>query len=67
MIKGLSMAVFGLWVIAATTYAALTSPVPSAATMGSIGALALFANIVCALLLFRYHAGSAISTHTQSA
>ncbi len=53
------MAVFGLWVIAATTYAALTSPVPSAATMGSIGALALFANTVCALLLFRYRGGDA--------
>lgn len=59
LIKGLSMALFGLWVIGATLHAALTSEVPSAAAMGSVGALALVANVVCALLLFRFRSGDA--------
>ena len=59
LVKGVGMALFGLWVTGATLHAALTSEVPSAATMGSVGALALAANVSCALLLFRYRGNDA--------
>lgn len=57
--KGMAMALFGIWVIGATLHSALTSEVPSAVTMGTVGALAFVANIVCALLLFRFRGGDA--------
>ncbi len=59
LVKGFAMAAFGLWVIGTTVHSALISQIPSATTMGSVGALALMANIVCALLLFRFRRGDA--------
>ena len=59
LLKGIAMGLFGLWVIGATIYSATTPGVPNAATMGSVGALALIANIVCAVLLFRFRRGDA--------
>jgi Co/Zn/Cd efflux system component len=57
--KGLAMGGFGLWVIGATVWSLLTKGVPSAAVMGSVGTLALIANLVSAYLLYRYRAGDA--------
>ena len=59
LLKGIAMGLFGLWVIGATIYSATTPGVPNPATMGSVGALALIANIVCAVLLFRFRRGDA--------
>lgn len=59
LLKGIAMGLFGLWVIGATIYSATTPGVPNPATMGSVGALALAANIVCAVLLFRFRRGDA--------
>ena len=53
------MGLFGLWVIGATIYSATTTGVPDPATMGSVGALALIANIICAILLFRFRRSDA--------
>ncbi len=57
LIKGASMALFGLWVLGATAYNAVFLGVPDALVMGSVGALALLANVLGALLLFRYRGG----------
>jgi Co/Zn/Cd efflux system component len=55
--KAASMALFGLWVLAATAWHAWQGGVPVAATMGLIGALALLANLVSAALLYAWREG----------
>jgi Co/Zn/Cd efflux system component len=55
--KALSMAVFGLWVLAATAWHAWQGEVPVAATMGLIGAIALLANLASAALLYAWRDG----------
>jgi len=57
MLKGLSMAGFGIWVIGMTMYQLTRGKVPDFAIMGGIGTMALFANVVSAALLFRYRQG----------
>lgn len=57
MIKGLTMGGFGIWVIATIVYNLSRGTLPDFAIMGGIGALALFANVVSAVLLFRYRRG----------
>ena len=57
MIKGLAMGGFGFWVIGMTVYHWLQGSLPSAAIMGSVGALALAANVISAGLLYRYRRG----------
>jgi Co/Zn/Cd efflux system component len=59
LLKGLSMLCFGLWVIGTTIYHALYSAVPLAAVMGTVGTVALIANVVSALLLYRHRSGDA--------
>src|SRR5438270_12255491 len=44
LIKGASMGLFGLWVIAATAWHAFHGTVPHAVTMGEVGFAALIAN-----------------------
>ncbi len=56
-IKGLSLALMGLWVFGSTAYQVLILGVPSATVMGSIGLMALFANIASVLLLMRFKDG----------
>jgi Co/Zn/Cd efflux system component len=56
-VKAASMALFGLWVLAATAWHAWQGGVPVAATMGLIGALALLANLVSAALLYAWREG----------
>ena len=56
-IKGGAMALFGAWVLGAAIYRMFVGGVPDAAIMGAIGLLALFANLACAVLLFRFRRG----------
>ena len=59
LIKGASMAVFGLWVLGMTVYHGLAGSLPNAPLMGSVGSLALAANVLCAALLYRHRSGDA--------
>lgn len=52
--KGLIMAMFGLIVLGQTIYRILMGSIPEAETMGIIGGLALGANLVCLILLYRH-------------
>lgn len=58
-IKGLTMFLYGLFVLGRTGWLALEGTVPHAATMGSVGILALGINVFVALLLFKFRGGDA--------
>ena len=57
--KGLTMSGFGVFVLGASVYNAATGSTPDAPVMGWVGALALAANVACALILFRFRGGDA--------
>ncbi|NQV84893.1 MAG: cation transporter [Rhodospirillales bacterium] len=57
MLKGLAMTGFGCWVAGATIVHLMRGTVPDFAVMGSIGLLALVANVISAGLLFRHRDG----------
>lgn len=57
--KGVSLLLLGLWVIGSTIWMATTGTLPRAETMGAIGVLALAANLLCAVLLWRHREGDA--------
>lgn len=57
LLKGLTMAVFGIWVFYSTIERLLAGHVPEAGTMGIVGLLALLANVGVALMLYRYRTG----------
>jgi Co/Zn/Cd efflux system component len=57
LLKGSVMGLFGLWVAGSTVYNAIAATVPKAELMGTIGLLALFANLTVAGLLYRYRQG----------
>ncbi|MCR9218883.1 MAG: cation transporter [Alphaproteobacteria bacterium] len=57
LIKGASLAVMGLWVLATTAYQVLILGVPDARVMGVVGFLALAANVASVLVLMRYRDG----------
>lgn len=59
LVKGISMGLFGIWVIVAAVMNVLGDAMPHAPTMGLIGFLALIANVGVALLLYRYREGDA--------
>lgn len=59
MAKGIAMGMFGLWVIGATVWSIVFQGRPSAFVMGSVGVLALAANLISAFLLYRYREGDA--------
>lgn len=59
MLKGLSLAAMGLWVLGSTVYSAIYISEPAALIMGSVGAAALFANVLSVLLLMRFKDGDA--------
>jgi Co/Zn/Cd efflux system component len=59
LIKATTMLAFGLWVLASALWGFFAGSAPHAETMGSIGALALAANVIVALLLYRYRTGDA--------
>lgn len=59
LIKGMAMSGFGLAVLAGSVYHALVGSIPEAPVMGWVGAVALAANVACALILFRFRGGDA--------
>jgi Co/Zn/Cd efflux system component len=59
LVKGVTLGLFGLWVLVSTLWRVFAAGVPEAAIMGGIGGLALAANVTAALLLFRFRDGDA--------
>jgi len=59
LVKGLSMGVFGVWVLGAAAFNIIGGGTPHAITMGVVGFVALIANVVVALLLYRFREGDA--------
>ena len=59
LLKGLTMASFGIVVIAKTGYSYIQGIPPEALTMGAIGGLALIANVISALILYAFRDGDA--------
>lgn len=59
LLKGASLLALGLWVLGSTAWHAYTGTLPRAEVMGVIGFLALVANGVVALMLYRYRSGDA--------
>ena len=59
LFKGLSLSLMALWVLGWTIYHTLILGLPRAELMGSIGLLALAANLASVLLLMRYKDGDA--------
>jgi Co/Zn/Cd efflux system component len=57
LVKAVSMAIFGLWVIGQAIGHTLLGIIPDAPTMSLVGALALTANLTVAALLYRYRDG----------
>lgn len=59
LLKGLSMGLFGVFVIARTAWSLWNGGLPEPLTMGLIGALALGANLGVATLLYAWREGDA--------
>lgn len=59
LVKGICMGGFGLFVLGKTVWSISAGTIPEAATMGSIGVIALLANLGVALLLYAYRTGDA--------
>lgn len=57
LLKGITMATFGLVVIGKTVYSYLQGIPPEAITMGVIGVFALIANVICAIVLYAFRDG----------
>lgn len=59
LLKGLSMAAFGIWVVGQAAYHAVVGTVPESHVMGVVGILALLANAGVAASLYAYRQGDA--------
>jgi Co/Zn/Cd efflux system component len=59
LIKGLSMAGFGVFVLGRAAWSAASGSAPEPVTMGAIGALALLANVAVAVMLYAWREGDA--------
>jgi Co/Zn/Cd efflux system component len=59
LLKGLSLAAMGIWILSSTVYRVFILEVPNEFVMGSVGFLALLANVASVLLLMRYRDGDA--------
>ena len=57
LVKGATMGLFGFWVIGYTVWSLVYGTAPGALVMGSVGGLALAANVFCAILLFAWRQG----------
>ena len=57
LFKGLSLGILGLWIYGQTIYFIFNGQVPSYEIMGTMGVIAFTANVVSALLLYRYRVG----------
>lgn len=54
MAKGVTMTIFGVWVVGQAVYRFISPAMPTAETMGWVAGLALLANLSCAALLLRF-------------
>ncbi len=59
LLKGVSLAGMGIWVLGSTVYTVFYTQQPTAMIMGSVGAAALAANIASVLLLMKFKDGDA--------
>lgn len=59
LFKGLTLGVMGLWVLGSTAYHVLVLGVPRPEVMGTVGFLALAANLTSVMILLRYRNGDA--------
>lgn len=59
MVKGVTLALLGVYVLIATGWAALHGAAPHAEIMGVVGIAALIANLVVAVMLYRFRSGDA--------
>jgi len=59
LIKGLTMAAFGVFVLGKAAMAALSGAPPEPVIMGVVGAAALVANLGVAMMLYRFRGGDA--------
>jgi Co/Zn/Cd efflux system component len=59
LLKGLSLAAMGLWVLGTTIWQIFVLGVPQAEVMGAVGFLALLANVASVILLMRWREGDA--------
>ena len=57
LIKAMSMAAFGVWILGSAIWHFVSGVIPNAETMGLIGVIALFANLGVATLLYTYREG----------
>lgn len=57
LVKGATLGIFGVGVLAFTAYRLWTGQVPEPLTMGVIAVLALVANVVVALMLYKWREG----------
>lgn len=58
-LKGLTMMIFGLFVLGKSSWAAVSGATPEAITMGGVAILALAVNVAVALMLYAYREGDA--------
>lgn len=59
LLKGIAMGAFGVFVLGRMAWQWYTGVVPQAEVMGSIGVLALIANMFVAIILYRFREGDA--------
>ncbi len=57
MVKGITMTLFGIAVLASAAWVLQSGATPEPLTMGVVGLVALIANVVVAMLLFRFREG----------
>ena len=57
VVKGLTMGLFGIWVIGAALYRVFVGSEPEPLIMGSIAVMALIANMSVAIMLYRFREG----------
>ncbi len=57
VVKGVTMGLFGLWVLSAASYRAFSGSEPEPMIMGSIALMALVANMSVAVMLYRFREG----------
>ena len=57
--KGGTMGIFGLWIVGTLVWHATHDALPSASTMGAVGAVAVVANALSFTLLWAYRGGDA--------
>lgn len=57
LLKGVSMGLFGIFVLGMAVWQAINGTLPGFEVMGAVGFAALAANVFCALLLMRFREG----------